>query len=61
MPMQPLDLPEVELRSGWDPLDADVERACRIGLAALNLIHQVLRQLMEPKELGPALCSPQRG
>jgi hypothetical protein len=56
MTMQPLDLPEVELRSGWDPLDSDVERACRIGLAALILIHQTLRQLIEPQELGPALC-----
>jgi hypothetical protein len=55
MTMQPLDLPEVELRSGWDPLDLAVERACRIGLAALILIHQALRQLIEPEELGPAL------
>lgn len=55
MTMQPLDLPEVELRAGWDPLDPTVERACRIGLAALVLIHQALRQLIEPQELGPAL------
>ncbi len=55
MTMRPLDLPEVELSSGCEPLDPAVERACRIGLAALNLIHQTLLQLLEPQQLGPAL------
>jgi hypothetical protein len=55
MTVPPVVLPEVELRAGAPALDPAVERACRIGLAAVNLIHQTLIEVLPPADLGAAL------
>lgn len=55
------DLPEVEMRPGFEPLEEEVELACRVGLAAAGYLHQVAIETMPVEDLDRALNSLRAG